>query len=150
MVPSMARLSIARRTSIPFVCLVSIVIMLTTWMLCSRTHILQTFSSLEKSPDTKVYYSNSSLLAQQNKALTKDCIYGHIANMAPICGADGGCLQVEANNYFAFTHTHIHTHTQTHAHTHTHTHMHTSTHTHNTHTCTQTLTHTHTHTLCTF
>ena len=42
---------------------------------------------------TKVYYSNSSLLPQQNKVLTKDCICGHTANMAPICGTDG-CLQV--------------------------------------------------------
>ena len=43
---------------------------------------------------TKPYYSNSSLLIQQDKWLTKDCIGGHIANLAPICGT-GGCLQVK-------------------------------------------------------
>ena len=52
---------------------------------------------------SKVYYSNSSLLADQNKYLTKDCIYGHIANMAPICGADG-CLKVHKQNMNKFKH----------------------------------------------
>ena len=103
-----------RRKSIPFICLVLIVTIVTLWMLYSSTSILER-SLGWNNQDTKIYYySNSSLLGQQNKFLNKDCIYGHIANMAPICGTDGGCLQVGLHaRTHACMHTYIHTYIRT-------------------------------------